>query len=335
MYIGNKLINPNQTPTTIETLGELLESEGYTLYYASSKNNIFLRFLDMVNACFKYSKQVNYVLIDTYSTLNFYYALGISILCRLLKKPYICILHGGNLENRLIKFPFLAKTIFKNAHKLIAPSGFLESIFKKYGYTEVLYVPNTIEIANYPYKKRENIQAKLLWVRSFSRIYNPKLAIDILCLLKENYKQASLCMVGPEKDGSMQETIAYAEEKNVAVHFTGKLSKKEWTQLASEYDVFINTTNVDNMPVSVVEAMALGLPIVSTHVGGLPFLVADKNEALLVPPNNPEAMMNAVQSLLESSELVVKITGNARQKAELFDWKHVKQQWFKILEDGA
>jgi len=79
-------------------------------------------------------------------------------------------------------------------------------------------------------------------------------------------------MVGPDKDSSLGEAKDLAKQLGVAesVTFTGVLPKAQWHQLSEKFDIFINTTNIDNMPVSIIEAMALGLPIVSTNAGGLP-----------------------------------------------------------------
>ncbi len=289
----------------------------------------------MLWACIKYRNQVDLVLIDTYSTLNFYYALGVAMMCSILQLPYVCILHGGNLESRLQHSKFLSEIIFKNAKELVAPSHFLKSVFEEYGYPEVHYIPNTINIENYPFKHRKQLTPKLLWVRSFSQIYNPKMAVDVTLALIKLKEKPALCMVGPEKDGSKAATEAYAKQNQLNVNFTGKLSKREWAQLATEYDVFINTTNVDNMPVSVIEAMALGLPVVSTNVGGIPFLLSDKEDAFLVEPEDSVAMAQAIKELLESPEAVERITENARLKAASFDWEIVKNKWLKVLENDA
>lgn len=332
LYIGNKLQNKRSNVSTIHTLGALLESENFKVYYASSKANKVLRLLDMVFTFFKYKTKVDYVLIDTYSTQNFYFVLIISQLCRVFKVKYLPNLNGGNLPMRLEKNPILCSWIFKNAYIKISPSQYLIDAFKNFGYKNVIYIPNTIVINNYEFKERDFTSIKLLWVRSFSEIYNPKLAIKVLKKLKEDNIDASLCMVGPDSDGSFYKVKNFAKALNVEVNFTGKLTKGEWIKLSKNYTIFINTTNFDNAPVSVIEAMALGLPIVSTNVGGIPFLITNKKEGILVEQNNTEAMVNAIKSIYNNVEFAKLLTINARKKVEQFDWQIVKKLWLEILK---
>ena len=105
LYIGNKPSQRTGTVTTIETLSLLLASEGFEVITASSAKNKVLRLLDMIATTIKYRNNVDYVLIDTYSTLNFTYAVAVAKLCRRFMIPYIPILHGGDLPNRLVKSP--------------------------------------------------------------------------------------------------------------------------------------------------------------------------------------------------------------------------------------
>ena len=255
LYIGNALSDKGKTSTTIETLGENLK-EICSIKIASRKSNKILRLLDMVGLVIKNCTKTDFVLIDTYSTSNFYYTLVISQVCRIFKLKYIPILHGGNLEHRLINSSKLSTLIFKNAFKLVAPSNFMKTIFMKYDYNEVAFIPNSIEIKNYEFLNRNIDDIRLLWVRSFSAIYNPKQAILVLQKLLNDGYNASLTMVGPEVDGSLKAMKTFAKINNLDVKFTGKLSKQKWIELSKSHNVFINTTNFDNTPVSVIESMA-------------------------------------------------------------------------------
>lgn len=320
-----------QTATTIETLGLLLESEGFKVYYASEIKSKFFRMCDMVGALLRRAFAIDYVIIDTYGAVNFWYAVIISQLCRLLHIKYIPFLHGGDLPKRLDKSPFLCKLLFNHSYKNVAPSGYLLSIFREHGFSNLMYIPNTIDIANYPFKKRTIVQPNLLWVRAISSIYNPVMALDVYEILLREYHKAKLCIVGPDKNGYLPKVIAHATQKKLDVLFTGRLSKPEWIGLSGQYDIFINTTRYDNMPVSVIEAMALGLPVVSTNVGGIPHLLTHEETALLVESNDENAMAQSISRLLENPALCEKMVVNGRQFVEDFDWKIVRQKWFDIL----
>ncbi len=331
LYIGNRLRNNSSNVSTIHILGELLSKEGYRLYFASSVNNKFLRLLDMVSTTLKRIRIVDVVIIDTYSTLNFYFAFIISQICRLFKKPYIPRLNGGNLPARLKSNPRMCAMIFDHAKYNVSPSYYLKRNFEEFGYPNVLYIPNALNIERYPLIKKSYASPKLLWVRSFSKIYNPKLAIEVFHELKKRYAEAELCMIGPDSDGTLKEVKAYANMLHLNVKFTGKLTKEEWINASQDYNIFINTTNYDNMPVSVIEAMALGFPIVSTNVGGMPDLIDDQSNGVLVSPDNAEDMVEAIETIIKDTSHRDKIMNNSRKKAETFDWKYVKQEWIDIL----
>lgn len=198
------------------------------------------------------------------------------------------------------------------------------------------YIPNNINIKEYPYKERCDVKADLLYVRSFSKIYNPLMAVRVLQRLKNEFTESKLCMVGPDKgDGSFQETLTLVEKLRLSDSFeqTGRLSKKEWIGLSESYSFFINTTNFDNMPVSVVEAMALGLIVVSTNAGGLAYLIEDGVDGILVDKDDDEEMYAKIRDLLMAPEKCKLMSRNARRKAEQFDWVDVSEKWKKLFSN--
>ena len=335
LYAGNYLSKSGYTPTFIETLTPKL-AEHYDILAVSEKENKLLRLSDMVRSVLKNKKKLELVLIDSYSMKAFWYTYILAGICFYYNIPYIPILRGGGYPDRLKQSPKLCRFIFENSYLNISPSLYLKKSFESAGY-KTDYIPNFIPIENYRYLQRENIKPKLFWVRSFDETYNPLLAVEILQKLKNKYPEAELCMVGPDKDGSLQKVVNKANELNLteSVKFTGKLSKTEWIELSAGYDIFINTTNFDNHPVSVIEAMAVGLPVISTNVGGLPFLIENRTDGILVNPDSSEEFVNAVENLLNDKEILFKITKNARKKVEGFDWEIIKLGWFDVLDSVA
>ncbi|WP_298368929.1 glycosyltransferase family 4 protein [uncultured Lutibacter sp.] len=330
VYIGNNLSGKN--PTTLIQLSAMLEELGFKTFIYSNKKNKLSRLIAMCLGVLKH-RTSNYLLIDTYSTTNFYYALLVSQLARLLSIPYIPILHGGNLPHRLKVHPKLCNLIFNYAYVNVAPSNYLFSNFKKASFN-VQFIPNAISLNNYKFKERYKIEPKLLWVRAFDKIYNPKLAVEVLALLKKQYPNAKLCMVGPDKDGSMEEVKSLAKKLNIinSLEITGLLSKEAWIEKSKDFDIFINTTTIDNTPVSVIEAMALGLPVVSTNVGGIPYLIKNNENGFLVENRNVPEMADKVLEILKCPNKAYANAQNARKLSESFDVQLVQKQWSNLLK---
>lgn len=336
LYIGNKLTRYGYNPTSVDTLGELLKQKFSVVTY-SQRKSLILRILDMWLSIIRH-RDAHYLLIDTYSTSAFHFAWSSAWLANQLGMSYIPILHGGSLPQRAVKSPRLVRLFLDQARLIVSPSGYLKETMSAKTQREIKVIPNFIEISTYPFQQRYPINTgkspKLLWVRAFAQIYRPKWAIDILEGLLAFFPDARLCMVGPEKDGSLLETRTYATEKGLNPHvtFTGKLSKQDWISLSASYDVFINTTSVDNTPVSIIEAMALGFPIISTNVGGLRYLIDHGiNGMLIQDQDTPEAFVDTICQLVKDESLVA-MSRQARSKAEKFDSSYVLAMWENTLK---
>lgn len=332
IYVGNKQLSQKSNPSTIDSLSKQLIREGFQVTTVSAVKNKLIRLFYMWGTILFHASKTDAVLIDTYSTLNFWYAYTCSVLCRILRIPYIPILHGGNLPHRFQTHPNVTRALCRYAHVTVVPSAYLAEHLKFYAIPRMQLIPNTIELAKYPFHQKTITTPKLLWVRAIDSIYNPELALETLVLLRQTHSDAQLTMVGPYKGNSEHEWHETLERYNVPVTMTGSLSKETWIALAKEHTVFINTTTIDNMPVSVMEAMALGLPVVSTNVGGIPYLITDEKSGLLVPSNDAKAMADAIERLVSDPVLTEQIALAARKVVEGFDWEVVKEQWKAVLK---
>ena len=91
----------------------------------------------------------------------------------------------------------------------------------------------------------------------------------------------------------------------------------------------INPTTVDNMPNSVMEALACGIPVISTNVGGVPFIISDQETGLLVPPNDPEKLAAAILRLKGDATLQQTLRANGLAQVEQYTWGEVRQKWLQ------
>jgi len=204
--------------------------------------------------------------------------------------------------------------------------------------SDLRLLPNPLDLSAYPFTCRRHPDAELVWLRAFHRIYNPLMAPRVLAELASSYPNARLTMVGPDKgDGTLDQTRQEAEALGVADRLVirGPIPKSQVPELLASADIFLNTTDVDNAPVSVMEAMACGLCVVSTDAGGLPDLLDDGRDALLVKRDDAPAMAAAVAKILEDTALAARLSENAHLKAETSDGSRVFPQWEALLEETS
>jgi|WetSurMetagenome_2_1015567.scaffolds.fasta_scaffold65965_2 glycosyltransferase involved in cell wall biosynthesis len=254
---------------------------------------------------------------------------------RSLGKPYVAQLHGGNLPDFARRWPVRVTRLLSSAAVVTAPSRYLQESMRQYR-SDIRLLPNAIDLSSYPYRVRSNPAPRLVWLRAFHAIYNPGLSLRVLVALLQEHPTSTLTMIGPDKhDGSLQAFRSTAEELRLEGHieYAGLVKKADVPTWLDRGDIFINTTNFDNTPISVIEAMACGLCVVSTNVGGIPDLLEDGRDALLVPPNDPTAMTEALRRILGEPELAENLSHNARKKAECLDWAAVLPQWEALFAE--
>lgn len=275
--------------------------------------------------------------VDVYSGPAFFWAFAVTSLLRLLRKPYILTLHGGRLPDFSRRWPRSMRYVLARAKAVTVPSGYLLREMTAYR-ADMVMIPNPLDVAAYPFSIRSRPRPRLVWLRAFHETYNPSLAVTVLALLAPDLPEVMLTMVGPDRgDGSLQRAMAAAARLGVAhrLRVIDGVPKEKVGEVLSDADVFVNTTNVDNTPVSVMEAMACGLCVVSTNVGGIPDLLDDGRDGILVPPADARALADGILRILRDPALATRLSGNGRRKAELFDWAVLLPTWERVLQAAA
>jgi len=332
LLIGNFLSKHGLNPTAIEDLAIVLSKKN-EIEISSDKRNPLCRISHMVTSVIKNRRYCKLIIVDVFSTYALLFTFIVIVLAKLFKIPYIPVLRGGNLPEKYKKYPYIFNFLFSSSSIVVCPSKYLQQYFRGKSFKTTI-IPNYIDCKNYSFKIRQEIRPRLLWVRSIHNIYNPYMAIHVLDQIQKIYPNARLCMVGPVKDEKlMEELIKLVNNLNLNEHitFSGKMSKIGWIKLSENYDIFINTTDFDNHPVSVIEAMGLGLPVISTNVGGISYLIQDGENGLLVDKRDVMEMVKKIKSLINGEINSELISINARKYIENFDLSIILSQWQELI----
>jgi glycosyltransferase involved in cell wall biosynthesis len=328
---------PKARKSVCQDFADRLRESGWRVYTASAKTGRAARVFDMMRACWKYRGDFDAAYVEVFSGAAFLWA---EMVCRVLSavgRPYILALHGGNLPTFARGREPRVERLLRSAAAVTAPSRYLLEAMRRYR-KDVILLPNALDVAAYRFRVRRPARPRLIWVRSFHHMYNPQLAVRALSVLAPRFPGIRLTMIGPDKgDGSLQATRALAEREGLSsyVNFAGAVHRDQLPALLDDADVFVNTTNVDNTPVSLLEAMAAGLCVISTDVGGIPYLVEDRRHALLVPPANPARLASAIAEVLDDESLAGRMSVNGRALVEPFDWSVILPQWRDLFTAAA
>lgn len=334
LFVGNFLSASGANISYAEELTGQLERRGWRILRTSTWRSKPRRLVDMVYTTLRRRRDYARAHVDVFSGPAFTWAEAVAFALRRLGKPFAMTLHGGNLPAFSQQWPRRVGRVLRSADVVTAPSRYLATALAPLR-SDIEVIPNAIDAAAFGGRARTTPRARLIWLRAFQALYNPVLAIDVVARVRASHPDVHLDMLGPDLgDGTLEATRARIAELGLdaAVTIHGRVPKHEIPGFVDRADILLNTTDVDNTPVSVREAMAGGLCVASTSVGGLPYLIDDGRDGLLVPPRDPEAMASAVLRLLDDPALFAQISRAARASAGRCDWAPVLDRWDHALE---
>ncbi|MCL4870662.1 MAG: glycosyltransferase family 4 protein [Anaerolineae bacterium] len=336
LIVGNFLSGAMMNRAMCEDIAERLATAGWPVITTSTYAGRLHRLLDMIQTAWRHRKIYDIAIMDVFSGPAFFWSYLVSRVFLLTQKPFILVLRGGNLPVFAQRWPKKVSQLLHTARLVTTPSRFLLEQMRFYR-DDLVLLPNPIDLSQYKFQLRNKPQPRLIWLRAFHQIYNPSLAPHVLSQLTGAFPDIQLIMVGPDKgDGSFQETQRVAVALGVAerIQYPGQVTKSDVPLWLNKGDIFLNTTNIDNTPISVMEAMACGLCVVSTNVGGLPYLLTHEQDALLVPQADALAMSEAIKRLLNDSNLSEKLSLAGHQTVSQMDWAIILPQWESLLVEA-
>lgn len=337
LLVGNFLSATRGIKQVIEEQADQLNAVGWPVITTSNHHVRVTRLLDMLNTTWAARMQFDIALVDVFSGPSFVWAEAVTWLLNRLGKPYILNLHCGLLPEFARRSPQRVQRMLRAANRVVTPSQYLKGeldIFRN----DISIIRNGIDLAAYRFNLRTQACPRVAWLRAFNQVYRPEIVPDIVARLVTDFPDIKLTMFGSEKrDDSKQRTLQVAHQLGVAdrIRLPGSVPKTEVPEALAAFDIFLNTTTAESFGVSVLEAAALGMVIVTTNAGELAYLWENEKDALLVPPNDAEAMAAAVRRVLTEPGLAARLSQNARAKAEQLSWDRIMPQWHALFREMA
>jgi L-malate glycosyltransferase len=281
------------------------------------------------------TKLWRYDVIHVFSASYFSFLLAPTpaiLISKLFGKPVILNYHSGEADDHLRRWRS-AMPVCRMADRVIVPSGFLVDVFGRYGVrAEAIF--NTVELDKFSFHDRGALRPIILSNRNFEANYNVATTLRAFEAIQQRIPDAKLFVAGDGGErGQLQALSRELGLKNV--EFTGPIAPDQMPALYDRADIFINSSVVDNMPLSIIEAFACGLAVATTGAGGIPRIVTHDRNGKLVAPGDHQALARAVLSLLEDNAAATRLIENARSDSLLYTWVSVKSEWLTLYRDLA
>lgn len=251
----------------------------------------------------------------------------------LRKTPVVVNYRGGEAETYLSHSVRWVRPSLSKAASLVVPSGFLQNVFARFEISAAV-IPNIIDLETFfPEQKQQTNGAFTFAItRNLESIYGLDVAIKALAVARAIVPDLRLAIAGSGPQQGALESLVAELELGDCVEFCGRLSREEIVNLYHSADAALNPTHVDNMPNSVLEALACGLPVISTDVGGVPFVVSDGQTALLVPPADADAMADAMIRIYKDEALRASLSEAGQADVAQYAWDKVRPQWMGLYQ---
>jgi L-malate glycosyltransferase len=271
-----------------------------------------------------------YDVIHVFSASYYSYllsALPALLVGKLYGKKTILNYRSGEAADHLTKWPSAARTM-RWADRIVVPSGYLVDVFARFGLpAEAIF--NTIDVDRFRFRQRRPLGPRFLCARLLEPLYNVACALRAFALVQRRYPQAQLTVAADGSERGRLERLA-GELGLRHTRFIGKVDYKDMPGLLDAADIYLNANDLDNMPSSLVECMAAGLPVVSTNAGGIPYIITHEQTGLLVACDDHPAMALSAIRLLEDPELAASIARRARLECEKYQWPAVRNDWLSL-----
>ena len=255
------------------------------------------------------------------------------VLVKIHNKKLVLNARGGGAGIFFRRWKYIVLPFIRMADKITTPSDFLKDVFQQFFAIEPEVVPNIADFDQFKYKKRVEFRPNFIVTRSLEEIYNVECVIKAFKQIHSSVPASRLYILG---DGNLRKSLEEKVEDwglSGAVSFHGVVPHNKIQHYYGKNDIFLNASNVDNLPGTILEAFACGLPVISTNAGGIPYMVDNNRTGLLVEKNDHNALAEKALYILENQDEALILVENARKECEKYSEEVVRKVMLRIFSD--
>lgn len=250
---------------------------------------------------------------------------------RLYGKKLILNYHSGEAEDHLTRWRRLVIPIIRLVDEIAVPSSYLVEVFSKFGLS-AKPISNLIDMDKFCFRERHPLRSIFLSNRNFEVHYGVDRVLRAFAIIQQRIPQAQLIIAGdgPERD-ALRRLARELKLRNI--RFVGRVEPERITELYDSADVFLNGSEIDNQPLSILEAFACGLPVVTTNAGGIAGMVHNGITGLLVPKGAADQLAASALRLFEDPDLARRVVSGAYQESLKYQWENLGEQWLRLYQE--
>lgn len=255
------------------------------------------------------------------------------LISKLYGKKIVLNYRSGEAEDHLQRWRRTAIPTIRLVDEIAVPSGYLVDVFARFGlHARSIY--NFVETDRFRFRDRKPLRPVFLSNRNLEPLYNVACILRAFAIVQRRYPEAALIVAGDGSQRAELETLARTLELR-NTEFIGRVEQARMHELCERADIYLNSSNIDNMPGSIIEAYAAGLPVVTTDAGGIPYILKHEETGLMVVRGDHEALAASAIRLLEDGELAARLASNAHAACRRYSWAAVRDEWLKLYFELA
>ncbi|PWR71772.1 GT4 family glycosyltransferase PelF [Methanospirillum stamsii] len=259
------------------------------------------------------------------------------ILKKLLKIPYIVCGRGSDVYLPNIYTKIISKMILQNADAIVALTDNMRQKMNEILDREIYIIPNGIDLNSFhaisPYSMLEKDKINIIFIGRLHPVKGIQYLIKAIKQVHEKIPQVRLVLIGEGEQRKSLEDLVERLGIEDCVIFFGSIPNNRIPDILNRADIFTLSSLSEGFPTVILEAMACGIPIVASRVGGIPDIMQNGVNGYLVEPKNPDDIAKKILDLLQHDDLRQEISQNNKTHVKVYGWEKIALRFENIFLD--